>query len=609
MSMETRTVKSVLKLLCPLLLTGMFSCADPFEGQTFVTPTTIENEMTCTTLLENRSEDFSLWIELLKYADYYNGLKDSKVTATVFAPTNKAMREFLAWKGVTDVEELDKDYARSVAQNHIINGNRISSETFVNFAVDAEPLQVQTLFMAYLKPTFGRTVTEVDDAERSDEILDEASIFINNQAMVQPRDSGGIHFVEASNAIVFYMEDVIHPLTETMVEKMEEQGEYGIFAAACRDCGYDKEVEKLRDTIRITGGGYAVNTYQFTCFAPSDEAMARAGIHSLDDLKARCRQDDPAAGDSALWKYVAYHFMDKKYSREAFCNFDSPDETLIYDTNLKGQVVTCLHNSEGLPVVNEQARFIRSNIEARNGYIHKIDYYLPVWAPTPVTIRWDFCNSADIIAFVNAYGADKKLGMLYSMALTSKEYQIDLSDNFKDGEFGEITSFTYEANTAKASYSNYRAVGFKKCKYASTRDKENNSYKAYLNNLLVLNLGYAGWIQFNTPTIIKGKYKVTLHYASEATLKNFHSAGSLTKFQVDPETHPEWTKNVFIFKGLPTTGYTYDSHDIEIFNETNALEFESSGIHTFKATMLDINAKTSGSYHQLWDYVLFTPID
>ena len=212
-----------------------------------------------------------------------------------------------------------------------------------------------------------------------------------------------------------------------------------------------------------------------------------------------------------------------------------------------------------------------------------------------------------IIAFVNAYGADKNLGQLYSNAMTNKEYQIDLSESFRDGQYGEITSFTYQANQAKASYSNYRAVGFKKCKYASSSKKDENAYGAWLNNYLVLNLGYAGWIQFTTPTIIRGKYKVTLHYASEATMRSFHSAGSLTKFQIDPELNIDgWTKNAFVFKGLPTTGFTYGSGDVELFGN---IEFAESGTHTFKATMLDINAKTSGSYHQMWDYVMFTPIE
>ncbi len=585
---------------------GLASCDDPFEGDTFVTPTDLEEEMSCTEVLEKYPEDFSLLVELLNYADYYNGLKDADATATLFAPTNDAMRRFLAWKGVESVEDLDREYAAYVVQNHILNGTKINSETFVDNAVEGVAFQYKSLFQSDLLPTFGRQITDVDDADRDDVILDAETIFINNQAAVQPRDSGGINFIEASNAIIYYMDDVIHPLAETMVEKLEEQGEYTIFAAAARACGYDKVVEKVRDTIRVAGGGYAVKTYSFTCFAPNDAAFEKEGIHSLDELKAKV-----GTGDSALYNYVAYHFIDQRYSRENFFSFDTPDQILIYDTNLSRQVVTCENDSTTgvyIPRINKIARVLRSNIEARNGLIHKIDYYLPVWEPDPVEVKWDFCNSSDIISFVNGYGADKNLGDLYSTALSNKEYQIDLTDTYRDGQYGEITSFTYLANDAKSKPSNYRQVGFKKCKYMSSRPEEKtvNAYGAYLNNLLVLNLGYAGWIQFETPTIIKGRYKVTLHYASEATMRTFHAAGSLTKFQLDPEANiAEWTKNAYIFKGLPTSAYTYGSADIVLFDD---VEFETSGSHIFKATMLDINAKTNGSYHQLWDYLLFTPI-
>ncbi len=597
------------KLVLFTLLLSLLACNDPFAGQTFITPTEIENEMTCTTLLEHRSEDFSLWIELLRYADYYNGLKDVSASITLFAPTNEAMREFLEWQGVASVQDLDLTYARYVVQNHILNGSKINSEIFINFAVDAEPLQVQSLFNAYLKPTFGRIITEVDDAERTNEIIDSETLFINNQAAVQPRDSGGVRFVEASNAIIYYMDDVIRPLAETMVDKLEAEGQYAVFAAACRESGYDKVVERVRDTIRIQGGGYTIQEYRFTCFAPSDEAMKAAGINSLEDLKARCREDQPSVNaDSALYYYVQYHFLDQAYTKEQFCQFNSVDETLIYDTNFDGQVVICRNdtNTYSIPCINDKAKFIRSNIEARNGYIHKMDYYLPVFEPSPVTIKWDFCNSADIIAIVNAYGADHALGNLFSSALTNKEQKVDLSEFYRDGNYGPVSSFTYQANTAKASYSNYRAVGFTKCKYLKANDKTTNTYNAYMHNLLNLNLGYAGWIQFTTPTIIKGKYKVTLHYASDVSLKDFHSAGSLTKFQFDPELgKSEWTKNAQVFKGLPTKGLMYCDADLVLFDE---IEFEDSNKHFFKAIMLDINAKTNSTYHQMWDYLLFEPI-
>jgi len=597
------------------LLGGVAACDDPFEGETFVTPTEIESEMTCTAVLENHDE-FSMWLELLKYADYYNGLKDADAVATVFAPTNTAIQNFLDWRGVKSIDELDKTYARYVVQNHIINKTKINSETFINAAVEGSSLGTQSLFQGYLTPSFGYVNMEVDDAEKDSAVLEPSTIFINNQAAVQPRDSGGINFIESANSIIYYMDDVIHPLAETMVDKLEQQGEYTIFAAACRESGYDAVVSKLRDTLRVAGGGYTVKTYSFTCFAPNDAAMNKAGISDLSSLKAKIAEYDTS--DSALWKYCAYHFLNQSLSKKDFLAFDDPSQTLIYDTNVKGEVITCLYDPKEttsyVPLINETAHFVRSNIEARNGYIHKIDYWMPVWAPDPVEVKWDFCNTAEIISFINGYGADKGLGNLFSTALSNKEYQIDLAYNegtssYRDGQYGEITSetFTYLGNDSRSSTSKYRKVGYKKCKYVSARDKENNAYGAYMNNLLILNLGYAGWIQFNTPTIIKGKYKVTLHYASEATLKSFHAAGSLTKFQIDPELgNSDWTANKYVFKGLPTGTYTYGSGDLVLFDE---IEFDASGAHIFKATMLDINAKTSTSYHQMWDYVLFTPIE
>lgn len=582
---------------------GFASCDDPFEDSTFVTPTNIEEEMTCTSVLEKYEEEFSLWLELLHYTDYYNGLKDADAKATLFAPTNAAMEEFLAWRGVESVTDLDLTYAKYVVQTHVINKVKIGSESFVNQAEEGVAFTNASLFQGYITPSFGYTITDVDDADRDDTIWEPETIFLNNQAAVQPRDNGGVHMIEAMNANIYYMDDVIRPLAETMIDKLEAMEEYSIFAAAARESGYDKVVEKVSDTIKVLGGGYSIKTYQFTCFAPNDEAFHKENIQSVEDLKAKI-----GGGDDALYKYVSYHFFSQSYTKDNFFGFDTPDQVLIYDTNCTTEVMTCQNDSSTgvyVPIINERAKVLRSNIEARNGLIHKIDYYLPVWQPEPVEVKWDFCNSPDIISFVNSYGADKNYGMLYSTPLSNKEYQIDLTETYRDGQYGEITSFTYLANDAKSKPSNYRQVGFKKCKYVSSKDKVNNAYGAYLNNLMVLNLGYAGWIQFQTPTIIKGKYKVTLHYASEATMKSFHATGSLTKFQIDPESETSWTENKYIFKGLPTTTYTYGSADIVLFDE---VDFSTSGIHTFKATMLDINAKTNGSYHQLWDYVLFTPI-
>ena len=96
-------------------------CQDPNEDTLFVQPTNIESEMSTTTILEKSPETYSLWIEMLKYTDYYNALKDANASATVFSPNNEAIKRFLADRGVSTIEELDLDYARKVVQNHKID--------------------------------------------------------------------------------------------------------------------------------------------------------------------------------------------------------------------------------------------------------------------------------------------------------------------------------------------------------------------------------------------------------------------------------------------------------------------------------------------------------
>ena len=121
----------------------------------------------------------------------------------------------------------------------------------------------------------------------------------------------------------------------------------------------------------------------------------------------------------------------------------------------------------------------------------------------------------------------------------------------------------------------------------------------------MLNLGYAGWVQLESPTIIKGRYKVELCYAANPVLYEFYASGSLTRFTLDDEN----ASSVYIYKGLTSQGFGKATYGTAFTTLWGEIEFENSGKHVLKATMMDINAKTSSKYHQLWDYVKFTPID
>jgi len=598
--------KILISIMAILALVG---CKDPNEGELFVQPTTIESEMSMTTILENSPETYSLWIEMLKYTDFYNALKDANANATVFAPTNEAITSFLNDRGLTAVNELDLDYAKKVVQNHIIdwqdNSNALDDSTMIILARNGEAISAQNLFNKYLTLSYGYKNIDIDDAERTDEVLSSDSIFINNQAKL-----GRFVSTTCANGAIYTMDNVIIPNAENVVEKLEtltgDNNTYNIFAEALKS---DAEMYKIatleRDTTSGEAGVKVVNTYSYTCFAVPDYVMNAVGITDVASLKqwlVANSNGEETDGDVALNHYLKYHFMPTQYAISDLFNFNDSSETLIYDTYYSGQAF--IANIVGdTRIINTDIPVLRSDIEASNGLINKVGGVMPVYHPTPVNVKWDFMNSADIIAWVNNWSTEHLEGNIFTSPLKSTARQIDLSDEYYDGQHGTITSFTYKYTDTKSPSKSYRRVGFMKEKYTTIpkKDESTAEHGAYMNNYMVLNLGFAGWIEFTTPTIIAGKYKVVLHYIKDPMLNKLFTSGTLVQFNIDGD---DTQSLVYLYKGLKTTPLYSSVEDVL----WNSVEFDGSTTHTFKITMRDISAKNESYYHLRLDYVEFIPI-
>lgn len=601
--MITKNIKQL--LVGCLTICGMVaattSCTDPNEDSLFVTPTTEEAEMAATDILERDADQYSLWIELLKHANYYNALKDGSANATVFCPTNDAIQEFLKEQGVSSVSELPVDYAKSVVRVHIINNKQYTDTQIDNYANQGRAyvergieLPDTTLLGTNLTVRYGYIETNVDDVDRHDDIVfSEDSIFINNQAKL-----GRFTAITCANAVLFTLDDVIQPLVENIMDKLDADAEtYSIFAAAIHDCGYDS-IASLVSSITYTLTGTVVTNHNFTCLAVPDYVYQAAGINDVASLKSYLSTH--ATGEDAdLSNYIKYHFLPRSYTKEELLSYESSDpeadeETLIYDTQFKGQAIT-ISRKAGVDYLNNEIPIVRSNIQARNGIIHRVGAVMPVFHPTPVRVVWDFLNSPDIISFVNGYGAANNLGNIFSSPLDATMRDVDLSEDYFDGNYGTITSFKYLANETKARINTYRRVGYKKDALSGTKAQ----YGAYMNNFMILNLGFAGWIQFTTPTIIAGKYKIVLHYCKDINHNNFINSGSLTRFDLDDRS-----AMVYLYKGMGRLP-RYQLGEATIMG---AAEFEGSGSHTFKITLMDTEAKNNSNYHLSIDYLEFVPI-
>ena len=117
----------ILKNICLLLMVVFcYACNDPYENTTYQ----IYDVNPASTYLETRANEFSEWIHVMKYADLFNAVNQASNKFTVFVPTNKAVQEFYKLKKVSSIEDLGKEYARSLVEHHIIQDS-INRNEFV----------------------------------------------------------------------------------------------------------------------------------------------------------------------------------------------------------------------------------------------------------------------------------------------------------------------------------------------------------------------------------------------------------------------------------------------------------------------------------------------
>jgi uncharacterized surface protein with fasciclin (FAS1) repeats len=556
-------------LLISMVFLLLFSCEDPYENENFV----VYDLYPAATYLENREDEFSKWIEILKYADLYNAVNQASKTFTLFVPDNDAVDAFFAAKGVANITELGVTYAKALVQYHIIEGEVPQKEFLIG-----GKLTKATISGDYLSVSF-------DDNEDSEGGLN--SVYLNDEALVSELAN------EVTNGFVYTLDGVLTPLVETVYDRLTENTDYSIFKEAVEATGWDEVLSTVYDTVQNEFGGSTVVKRNYTAFVVSNATFGNEGVTSLSDLAAKVgASSDYESSENTLNQYVGYHLLSSTRYIEDLYTFSDGDSTAIWSTQTSKQVIST-HNFWGTNYVNYDEATAsgielvagKTDMLAKNGILHEVDQYMPVFAPNPMTIIWDVCDFDDVAAAVNAYGAEQNLGDIYQTA-QSGEHWIDFSSDV-------VKSYTWKENST--------AGWFPRLGYLVTKTNDGgktNTYKAYNHDMLVVNLGYLGNVSMQTPVLLKGKYKVELFYASAGSLAPFVSGGSLCKVSLDA------TENeVYVYDGAKASVGIYG---MTLFNE---IEFDSTDSHEFKVVLLDSRATTHTAYRLQLDYIKFTPIN
>ena len=575
-------MKRLIKLQLLLLLILGAACSDPYKSDGFA----IYDTQPASTYLSSRPEDFSEWIKVMKYADMYNAVNQATKFYTLFVPNNQAVEKFYERKGVSGIEELGQEYARTLVSFHLIQ-DTINQETFIE---KEGPLDKKTYSDDFLSISYGSG--EGDNGGIN-------SLYINKEARVIELAN------KVSNGYVYVLENTLTPLTESVYERIADAGIYSIFKAALDATGWNTTINTIYEEVENSSGLMEQQKRNFTILAVPDEIFKNEGINDLSALVNKLGAGaDYTNVQNELNRYVAYHIISGSYTLQKFKTFDTEDANAkIWNTSaLEGLIkIRKEGNIYYLNYGSEESRttFIEDNcdLQAKNGYIHQLAGYLPIADPEPEKILFDVCDYEDIKNLIESGKASPDADIKFQ--------QISDPSNEKKCECYELPCYTVKLSKPGGKYSDYLYVAYQTSKTASS------SKWQYANNcdLLMLNLGNTGSIAMQTPTIMKGKYKVIIQFGYATSMDFIKNGGTTSngsgsnrggmKISFDGENE---------ISCKPYTSYTGTALDLFQYTAYEELEFSRTTNHTFKLVIDDPAASTHSKYRIYLDYILFEPI-
>ena len=537
--------------------------ADPFKGQTY---TNILNSPISTYLSEE--EDFSEYVGILNTCDMFNALNQSSngISFTAFAPTNAAMKEFYKQRKVSSFQELGIDYLRQFVLFHTVKDS-ILPEAFV--------------LKDHVTNLSGDNISiEIDSVNAGQATL-------NDEGQVTQMG------LSAYNGKIYVLSKAMTPLVETIYQRIAESGNSTIMTEAINESGWKKNLNTIQDTIYNESHQRIINKRYYTFLNVTDDVFKANGINNFADLKNKLKANDELGltEDSLLRKYVAYHVMGDSYTTTDLGAMNGSNMTRIWGTSATSQVLTITNDTlatteEGRLVLNASgtsALFLNSsNILAKNGYVHQLSSWLPVWEPKQSTIVWDL---ADYTEIKNIVGASN----FQPSEPTSTE---------QNTRVATASCFEFEMGESGTKNKSYSDISYVTCR---SNLKDANNF-----DRMVYNVGYMGSVSMPTPTIVKGKYRVELSiiYLTNHNFMRQQSDGNggLLRMLFDDDEELTTYVSPYTQVSSPLPG-VYTS---TIFEEVN---FSETASHSFKFVVLDPAASTNSNFSLQFDTITFIPIE
>lgn len=587
-------MKNFFRICILMIVAAIYSCEDPYKDQIFV----VYDVQPIASYLSTRPDDFSEWIEVMKYADMYNASNQATEKLTLFAPTNQAMKNFYNDKKVSTIAELGKSYARQLVQYHMIN-DTISLEEFTK----GGELSKKTLSGDLLEVKF----------DANSEAGGFNAIYMNGDAHVKELA------IRTSNGIIYVLDDVMRPMIESVYQKLYENNKNNILAEAMMKTGWRDSLDIVADTLKMADGTKQIMRRYYTILAVPDEDLRREGISSCDDLIRKLGAgSDYEKKTNELNRYVAYHILNGRYKVANLKTFDLDIMSCkLWKTSCENSLIKISKEADNNYYLNydggEELRstFSDSDIDyqARNGYIQQLKSMLPICNTLkPITVYWDLADYSEVANYIGSNGVD---GQIYQQGIDGKT---EPSTELKDAR---LACYEYQVGSQGMPISNFGNLAYRTCRLGSNYDVQDNTRRFLHEDMLTISVGYKGWVKMKSPALIPGKYKITLRYFYANSMKAFRSFGGGSnggevgfEFAELGNTEPV---SRLLYSSLPDDKDAVGNYlinmglfDTVLYDEMNITEMKE---HMLKITLNDPAASISKDFRVQFDYILFEPIN
>ncbi len=374
-------------------------------------------------------------------------------TYTVFVPTNTAIEAYLKEQGKASVSDISIPELEELVKFHLIR-DTIPSREF-----NDGKLRTATMFGQYI----------ITGAQNND---GNTKRLINRQALLEQAD------IRVGNGIIHVIDNVLKPSRQTLAQMIEANPEYSVFSQALKETGYYEYLNILPKDLSDSSKMF------HTVMVESNTVLKAAGINSFNDLKAKySNTGDPKSASDSLNLYVGYHILPGlKYLPEIFKATSHNTLSPLDVITIKLNGTTILVNDDSFNGKHEPGSEIKresSDITAVNGVLHTMKDPYAIKVRFPIAVFWEVTDQPEITKLAN-----------FRKMNTS-------SPKFKPGDLQDVN---WQMGDVQ-----YRVA------------PEARQFYVYHNDYLFFpalrtNVAANSWIEFKTPLLVKGRYKVWISF-------------------------------------------------------------------------------------------------